>query len=167
MAIRDLIPWKWGSKNVPVRRVEDPFYALQRDINRLFDEFFRDFGLPALRGENGDFGVYMPEVDVAESDDEIRIEVELPGMDEKDIDVTVSAGAVTIRGEKTREKEDRHKDYVYRERSFGTFERTIPLPEGIDLDKVKATFKSGVLTLVLPRTEEARRSSRRIEIEAA
>ncbi len=167
MTIRDLIPKRWTEKNVPVRRVDDPLLAIQRDFHRLFDELWDDFLVPA--GPLGRvFGRgYMPQMDIAETDDGLRVEVELPGMDEKDLDVTISSSALTVRGEKSEEKCDERKDYVFRERSYGSFERTIPLPEGLDIDAAKATFRKGVLTIDLPRTEEARRRSRHIQVEAA
>ncbi len=167
MAIRDLIPRRWTEKNVPVRRVDDPLLSLQREINRLFDELWDDFILPAGPFARAFGRSYMPSMDIAETDDGLRIDVELPGLDEKDIDVTISPTSLTIRGEKSEERSDERKDYVFRERSYGSFERTIPLPEGVDIDRAKATFRKGVLTITLPHTEEAKRRSRRVQIEAA
>lgn len=143
MAIRDLIPWS-------------------RQENRLFDELFRDFGLPSM----GSFGKSLawPNLELGESDKEVRITAELPGLDAKDVDITVEEGVLTLRGEKKAEVQD--KDRGYTERSYGRFERRIGLPRGIERDKANATFRSGVLTITLPKSEAANENLRRIPINA-
>jgi HSP20 family protein len=105
-------------------------------------------------------------VDMLDQKDEIVLRADLPGLEEKDIDVTVHDGSVTIRGERREETEEKKKDeYYYCERKYGAFSRTLPLPTGIDADKVKATFKRGVLEVHLPKAKEAR--GRKIEVKAA
>jgi len=91
----------------------------------------------------------------------------LPGMDEKNIEVKVADGTLTIKGEKQEEKEEKKKDYYLRERSFGSFERSFAIPEGVDVDKIEASFKKGVLTLTLPKKPEAQKPAKKIDIKAA
>lgn len=162
MNMKNLIPW--SRKNVPVRREDDhPFYSLQRSVNQVFDDFL-DFGPFALGSSMTSFS---PQLDVSETDREFLIAAELPGMDEKDVEVSVSKSLLTLRGEKKNEREDKRKDYYRMERSYGMFERTIPVPEGVDLDKVEASFKKGVLTVVLPKSADYQKERKRIPIKAA
>lgn len=163
MAIRDLIPWSRQENRLPVpvsaERESDthPLQLLHRDVNRLFDDVFRNFGMPGFDRLSG-----WPHLELGETDKEIRVTAELPGMDEKDVEIFVEDGALTLRGEKKSEVED--KDRGYSERSYGRFERRIGLPRGIERDKVAATFKNGVLTVTLPRTEAAEQNIRRIPV---
>lgn len=153
MTINDLVPWKWGEKKVPVRREveENPFYMMQREMDRLFNGFFdRNFEMTPF-GES--FGAFTPSVDVTENDKELTVSAELPGLAEKDIEVSLTRDVLTIRGEKKAEKEDKGDNYYRMERSYGSFQRSIPLPTRVDADKVDATFKNGVLTITLPKTE--------------
>jgi len=163
MPITDLIPWKKREeRTVPVRQEgEHPIQVLQQDMNRLFDEFFRGFGLTPFFSAFGEqWDVFSPRVDVVENDKTIEVSVELPGMDEKDVNVTVSRDALTVSGEKREEREDRGRNYYHMERSYGSFRRSIPLPCEINTDKAEAIFKNGVLTITLPKTTEARAHKR-------
>jgi HSP20 family protein len=108
-----------------------------------------------------------PAVDITESEKAYELTAELPGMDETNIEVNVSDGNLTIKGEKQEEKEEKKKDYYMRERNFGSFERRFELPEGVDADKIEATFKKGVLTLTLPKKLEAQKPAKKIEVKAA
>lgn len=170
MHIRDLIPWSRGGREVQVRRegADDPMLALQSDINRMFESFWRNFDLPAL-GNGGDGFVTgaLPRVDVRETDKEVEVVAEAPGMDEADLDVSVAEGMLTIRGEKKAEREQEDQGYILRERSFGRIERLVPLPDGLDLDSAKATFKNGVLTVTMMKTPEAQAAVKRIQVQAA
>src|SRR5579885_2725591 len=125
MSVRDLIPWSRGS-TTPAPRGQDPFFALHREVNRLFDDFWRDFSLPSL----GSFGALgrsaWPHVDIAETDKEIRVTAELPGLEEKDVELTLTDTLLTLRGEKKSETENGEGVHLT-ERVYGTFERTIPL----------------------------------------
>ena len=162
MNMKNLIPW--SRKNVPVRREEDnPFYSLQRSVNQVFDDFM-DFG-PFAFGSS--LTRFSPQLDVSETDREFQIAAELPGMDEKDVEVSVSNSLLTLRGEKKNEREDKRKDYYRMERSYGMFERRIPIPEGVDLNKVEASFRKGVLTVTLPKSVEYQGERKRIPIKAA
>jgi HSP20 family protein len=168
MAFRDLIPWSRQENRLPVpvsaERGRDndthPLLSLHREVNRLFDDVFRGFGVPTFAGLDRTAG--WPHVELGETDKEIRVTAELPGLDEKDVEITVEDGALTLRGEKRSEVED--KDRGYTERSYGRFERRIGLPQGVDRDKADATFKNGVLTVTLPKTEAANENVRRIPV---
>ncbi len=167
MNIRDLIPWNWGKRQVPVRREQSqPLQSLQNDINRAFDSFWRGFDLP-WPSTSSAWSISMPSVDVSESDKEIEVTAELPGMDEKDIDVSLAEGVLTIRGEKKSEIEKKEKDYYLQERTFGSVERVIPLPDTVDLDSANATFKNGVLTVKLAKKPEAAAATKRITVRRA
>ena len=167
MSIRDLIPWSRQENKVPAQvsaagAASDPVLSLHREVNRLFEDFFRGFGVPALAGVGR--GLLAPSVELAETDKEIRVTAELPGLDEKDVEVTVEEGVLTLRGEKKSEVED--KDRGYSERSYGRFERRIGLPNGIEQDKASATFKKGVLTVTVPKSASAAESVRRIAVNS-
>ena len=154
MAIRNLIPWNWGERNVPVKRVGDqPGTQLQRGVNDLFDDFFNNFTLAPFGAFEDRFGTFMPQIDVSETDQEIKVAVELPGMSEKDIEVSLDRNMLTISGEKKDETEEKGENFYRMERSYGKFRRSIALPAEVDADEVEATFKQGVLHVTLPRTE--------------
>lgn len=165
---RDIVPWRKKKNDLAVRREEDaPFVELHRRMNDLFADFFGDWAdVPRLpsRGRAETAWALTPSVDVSETDDEVRINADLPGMDEKDIEVALDEDVLTLRGEKKREHEEKNRDYRLTERSYGAFERTIPLPAGIQADKVKAVFKKGVLTVTLPKSPEFRPKERKIEV---
>ncbi|NWG54014.1 MAG: Hsp20/alpha crystallin family protein [Hydrogenophilaceae bacterium] len=154
--MRDLIPW--GRSRSSTREDASPILSLHREMNRLFDDAFRSFGWGSeLAGR-----FEWPNVDVSETDTEFRVSADLPGLEEKDIDVEVQDGVVSLRGEKRAEIED--KDRRYSERFFGRFERRIALPADVDEERAKAKFKNGVLTITLPKTEPGQRRGRRIAI---
>jgi HSP20 family protein len=146
------------------------FYA---DTDRMFDRFLRGFGMPSLRrmfdaaptAWRGGLDVATPAIDVAEDDKALHLTAELPGMSEKDVDVTVANDTITIKGEKREEKETKEKNYYLSERRFGSFQRTFPLPDSVDRDKIVATFEKGVLTLTLPKTTVAAAQQKKIEIK--
>ncbi|SMD05834.1 Hsp20/alpha crystallin family protein [Novosphingobium sp. B1] len=131
-------------------------------MNRLFDDVFRGFGVPALGGWGR--SLEWPTIELSETDKEIRVTAELPGIDEKDVDISVDDNVLSIRGEKRSETEDKERGYS--ERSYGRFERHIGLPRGVEQDRTSATFKKGVLTIVLPKSAEAIESRRRIPVNA-
>ena len=156
------LPSLWGGSSLA--RSDDPFYSLQRDMDRLFDRFASDFRLPKFGGDIE--RLLEPNIDVCETDHDVQIAVELPGVDEKDVDVTLADNVLTIKGEKRAEKEDKGKNYRVVERSYGAFERSIALPYDVDPDKVDAKFAKGVLTVVLPRPAEAKAKKKKVEIRA-
>jgi HSP20 family protein len=159
------------SPSLPAARSEalsgDPFYRLQHEMNRLFDDAFSGFEFPAsFRGEGDE--TRLPRIDVHEADHAVEVEAELPGVDEKDIDVQVADNLLTIRGEKKFERKD-EKEGQYRvmERSYGSFTRSMTLPFSVNPDAVEATFKNGVLKLTLPKPPEAQTQTKRIAIKRA
>ncbi|ABC77598.1 Hsp20/alpha crystallin family protein [Syntrophus aciditrophicus] len=161
--IRNLLPTVWRRSETPLRRAEEsPFLALHREMNRMFDDFSRGFDLSPFDG--GWSWGFSPPVDVREDEKEVTVKAELPGMEEKDIEVNLADNGLTIKGEKKAEKEEKGKDNWYRETSYGAFHRFIPLPEGLDKEKVDARFKNGVLTVTLRRLEEAK--GKKIAIKA-
>jgi HSP20 family protein len=148
--------------------MDSDFFSFQRGINRLFDEFFRDFGLaPARRFETGRLEGLSPRVDVSETDDAVAVSADLPGLDRDDVSVEVDEECLRIRGERKDDREDRGRHWYRREQTFGSFERVIPLPCRIKPDGATATFKKGVLNVTLKKHEEARAQRRVIDIESA
>jgi HSP20 family protein len=163
--IKDMVPAGQGKETPPARREEEyPLYSLQRDVNRLFEDFLRGFDLRPLRMAEEKWGGFNPKMDLEETDKEYRITAELPGMEEKDVEVLLTGNSLTIKGEKKEETEEKGKSFYHMERSYGSFHRTVPLPEGIDIKKVNADFKSGVLSVRLPKTVEAKTKSQKIPI---
>jgi HSP20 family protein len=168
MNIRDLIPWSRGDgREVTARREgDDPMLALQSDINRVFENFWRSFDVPMLGEDDGGLlDLSVPRVDIREGEREVEVLAELPGMDEDDVDVSIAEGMLTIRGEKKAEREEEEQGYILRERTFGRVERVVPLPDGLDLDAAEATFKNGVLTVRIPKTAESQALHRRIQVQ--
>lgn len=164
MNVRDLIPWGRGHGHVPVSYREgdrNPFLALHREMNRMFDDVFR---MPFAFGGYPAFGTGWPSVEISDQDKEIKLTADLPGLDEKDIELSLSEGVLTLRGEKRAETED--KEHQFSERFYGHFERRIPLGYEIDEGKVAATFRNGVLTVTLPKSEQAQAKAKRITINS-
>jgi HSP20 family protein len=153
-----------------------PVEGLRREIDRLFDDFgIGSWSSPFRRSIFGGEPFWRrelswtsaPAVDITESDKAYEIMAELPGMDEKNIEVKVVNGNLKIEGEKQEEKEEKKKDYYLHERRFGSFQRSFQLPEGVDADKIEATFKKGVLTVTLPKKAEAQKPAKKIDVKAA
>jgi HSP20 family protein len=166
MKARDLIPWNRGKHDVQMRRT-GPERGVPADVNRAFEEFWNAFTAPLSLG-HFDFGQdRVPRVDVRETEKEVDVEAELPGMDEADIDVSVADGALVIRGEKKDEHETKDKGFLVKERTFGRIERVVPLPDGLDLDAAKASFKKGVLSVAIPRTSDAQQGVKRVAVQRA
>ena len=163
MAIKDLIPWNNKGREVGFQRATDvhPFLALHREMNRMFDEVFRGFDVaPFGLASRALDGLGWPQIDIEETDKEVRITAELPGLDEKDVSLEIANGVLSISGEKKSESEDKSRRFS--ERYYGRFERRIPL-EDVEEDKVSAAFKNGVLTITAPKAAEAK-NVRRIAI---
>lgn len=153
-----------------------PFEGLRSEIDRLFEDFSRGFPRlpfgsrlsdlePTFRFETS-LGMAAPAIDVTESETSYDITVELPGMDEKNVTLTVADDMLTIEGEKKEEKEEKARDYYLSERRFGSFKRSFQLPDGVDRDKIEAVFQKGVLTLTLPKRPEAQKKAQKIAIKA-
>ena len=155
-------------------RPRRPLEGLRQEIDRLFDDFGIGAWRSPVRSSFFDIDPFrrakaafsgVPAVDVTETEKGYKVVAELPGMDEKNIEVKITNGMLTIKGQKQEEKEEEKQDYYLRERSFGSFERTFPVPDGVELDQVDASFKKGVLTVTLPKTVEAQKPVKKIEVK--
>ena len=162
MAMTDLIPWKRSNQTLALRqRATDPFGQLRQEIDQMFnsvlgDSRLFDRGMPS----------FMPTVEVRESAKAIQVNAELPGLEQKDIEVSMLEGALWIKGEKRQEHEEEEGETYRCERQYGRFERVIQLPAEVDGDNIKATFKHGLLNITLPKTKEAQSSRRVIAVES-
>ena len=135
------------------------FERMRRDMDRLWDSFFER---GTLRGEEG--GAWLPSLDVTETKNEIVVKAELPGMDVKDIDIALTDGLLTIKGERKLEKEDKKENYHRIERQFGSFSRSLNLREKVKADGIEAAYKDGILTVALPKAEESK--PKKIEVKS-
>ena len=157
----NLIPWR--NKPLESGRGElSPLMGLRNEMDRLFESFFRE-PFAALDWPLWGTGKWSPAIDVAESDKELTVRAELPGIDPKDLDVSVTGNQLVLSGEKKESSEHDGKDFYHSETRYGSFRRTIPLPEGIDTENVDAQYANGVLTLHLKKTAPA--ATKRIEVK--
>jgi len=157
MNLKSLIP---VGRDRGIAAPANPFMSLQREIDRLFDDFTR--GFPTFGNGKSDL---LPSMDVTETDKQIEITAELPGLEEKDVQINVADNLLTIRGEKKAEKEEKDKDYRLIERSYGSFERTLELPDGVNADAIQASIAKGVLKVTIPKPAPAQ--SKKIDVKAA
>lgn len=161
----------WSVKRLPVRREEEhPVYSLQREMNNLFEDFFRTplgerFGETPSHVREEILGDVTPRVDMSETDKELFVKVELPGMSEKDVDISVSRDVLTISGEKKQEKEQTEKGWYRMERQYGSFSRSIPLPYEIESERAEAQYKNGVLSIKLPKTAVQQKATKSIPVK--
>jgi len=164
MHIKDLIH---RDKNGDKFLIDSPLSSIEREMSRFFRKFPQSFfdELP-FRMDSAIPLLAMPHVDVVEKEDEIQVTAELPGMEEKDIDVSVSEDILTIKGEKKQEKEEKGKNYYRKERSFGEFKRNIALPAEIDPEKINATIKHGVLSITLKKTKAEQKKQKKVNVKA-
>ena len=169
MSVRDLIPWGRSNGNqVPSifhDGERDPFLSLHREVNRLFDDVFRGFDSrwPSIGGASA-LGTGWPSVEISNGEKEIKVTAEVPGLEQKDIEVLFDDGVLTLRGEKRSETDD--KDRQFSERYYGRFERRIPVGYEVKEDEVEARFRNGVLTVTLPKSEKAQSQVKRIDIKS-
>lgn len=172
MTMRELVPWKWGrlrreDHGQPVDVLRREMDAFQRHMDRLFEDLTGQrgfgFGFPeAWAGEN-----LVPRLDHSEDDKAFYVSVELPGMSEEDVELTLADGMLKIRGEKRATEESKEKDFYRCERSYGAFNRLIEIPGEVDEDRIEANFSKGVLNITLPKSAEARDKVHRIDVKAA
>ena len=162
--------------NVPARRERDFFGSLRNEIERVFEDFDRGlWGLPSrLRGSELEpfrrpqlSFTLTPSVDIVEKDDAFEVTADLPGVEEKNIDVKLSGDMLTIKGEREEQKEKKNKDYYVSERQFGSFERSFQIPESVERDKIDAHFKNGVLTVLLPKKPGSAKAEKKIDIRTS
>ena len=154
----------------------DSWRSFRTEMDRLFDRFAGGWGMPSLRRMfesepalryESTFTMPSPAMDVSEDDAGYKITAELPGMSEKDVEVVMSGDTVTLKGEKREEKEQKDKNFYLSERSYGSFQRSFYIPDGVDRDKVAADFSKGVLTVTMPKTAKAVEQQKKIEVKAA
>ncbi len=157
--MRSLIPWR---RNYPQnRRADWGVGPSGKDFNDLVNEFLSD---PFNTLEGAETRPFIPAFDVSETDDEIRVKAELPGMDVENIDVNLTGNVLTVKGEKKEEKEEKGENTHRVERSFGTFSRSFSLPTEVDPDKVNASYKDGVLSLKMPKTEAGKKKNIKVQV---
>ena len=142
------------SKRSAALGVRDPFAALRQEMNALFDDFF-----PGAGGASGPLGAFMPRVDVRETDGEIRVTAEMPGIDEKDVEISVDGDMLTIKGEKKEEKEEKGEESSGSSGRTAASARSVTLPCAVNADKASASYKKGVLTIALPKAAESKKKS--------
>ncbi|WP_161791816.1 Hsp20/alpha crystallin family protein [Candidatus Jidaibacter acanthamoebae] len=172
---KSLIPWDWlkdnGKRNqVSIRREDPSFSKLYSDMERMMNDMFNDYlpTFPRERGKGADIDFLTPKINISETENEYKISAEIPGVEEKDIDLSINKGMLLIKAEKKEEKEEKEeKDEQYHryERYYGTFQRTISLPEDIDENSIKAKFKGGVLNITIKKNKEAQPATKKIEVK--
>jgi HSP20 family protein len=148
----ELVPFR------PFRELE----SFRNEMDRLWDTFFE--GKPRRR-KAGEDAEWFPSLDISETKSDIVVKAELPGMDPKDVDISLSDGMLTIKGERKHEKEEKEEDYHFIERRFGTFARMVRLPKEVKRDKISASYKNGILKVTLPKSEEAKTKEIKIKVE--
>ena len=166
---------KKASAPVPAAtNVPDVWQSFRSEMDRLFDRFSGGFGFPSLRrmfdvepAWRSTFTLSAPPIDMSEDDKSYKIAAELPGIEAKDIDVSVTGDTLVLKGEKRQEKEEKDKNYFFSERSYGSFQRAFALPDSVDREKIAADFSKGVLTIVLPKTAAAQKPQKKIEVKSA
>jgi len=155
------------SSDTAVSRPRDIFGAMRDEMDKIFQRFEQGFPRWPSLLRHGNGGIMVPELDVRENTTSITVEAELPGVEEKDVSVTLANGILTIKGEKKQAKEEKSENVYVSERSYGTFERSLRLPETIDETKVDAKFEKGVLKVTAAKKPEAVKAERKIEIKKA
>lgn len=189
MDFKKLVPWNWFAdeeggegKTIPIHHSDQhlpglpsqPLQQLHHEMDRMFNNFFRGFSppfvgfgnMPSLRIPGMAEGLLKPTLDISATDKEYSITIEVPGVDEKEVKVEVAGSNLTISGEKKQEKEEKDKNFYRVERSYGSFQRVLCLPDDADQDKIKAIFKKGVLTLTIPRKALPESKVKKIEIKS-
>jgi HSP20 family protein len=162
MTLRSLVP-SLGRKRVPVKYSRgNPFSMFHMNMDRMFEDFFSGFDLEPFESN---YRSFRPDIEVTENDKEIKVSAELPGMEKKDIDVSLTNGILTISGDKKDEQEEKGKDYFMKERTYGSFKRLIPLHAEIEADKIDAHFKKGVLTIKIPKSGKVKEKKRTVKVE--
>ena len=163
-------------KKAPPARtaLPDVWQSFRSEMDRLFDRFGGGFGFPSLRrmfdiepARRNSFTFSTPAIDMSEDEKAYKISAELPGIDGKEIDVSVSGDMLVLKGEKRQEKEEKDKNYHFSERAYGSFQRAFELPASVERNTVAADFSKGVLTITLPKTAEARKPAKKIEVTSS
>ena len=151
----ELTTWKPFREVAPTR----DFDRMRTEMDRFWDSF-----VPSALRRTDDSGEWFLSLDVSETKNEIIVKAEVPGMDPKDIDISLSNGTLTIKGEKKQEREEKDEDYHLVERHYGSFMRSVMLPSEVKQDKINASYKNGILKVVLPKSEEAKKKEVKIKV---
>ena len=173
MSLKQLSPWRWGElrewieDDRPYESFFEGMNSLHKEMDLLFKGFWENANLPSMMGPNWDFPKLNPLLDETEDEKAYHVKIELPGMDKDDVDITLSEGMLIIRGEKKQEEDQKDKDFYRSERMFGAFRRALPIPVEVDESKIAASFDKGVLNIELPKSSEAQRKIKHIDIKAA
>lgn len=162
MTTRRISPVAKKSRYALQSSEDNPLLSLRNNIDRLFDNFFRGIDISPFAATPATFS---PSIDVADSGKELKVTMELPGMNEKDIDVSLTRNSLTIQGEKKDETEEKGSSYHRMERVYGSFTRTIPLPVEVNVDGARANYKKGVLSITIPKTEKSIKEAKRIPVK--
>jgi HSP20 family protein len=164
MALRNLIHGGDGKRTMaPAVSEEPPIQSIERQMNRALEQFFNNFGFAPWSLSR--LNAFRPRVNVAETEKEITVTAELPGLEEKDIDLTLTRNSLIIKGLKSEDRRETQTDYQYMERSYGEFQRVIPLPGDVDVERAEAKFTKGVLSITLPKIETEGERRRKIPIK--
>ena len=162
MAVRDMVPFR---KHTSSPREFGALAPLRDEMNRVFDEFFSGFGLAPRRQWDEGPAAFSPRIDVSETPTELRVSAELPGMEQKDVDLAIDNDVLCISGEKKEEREEKGENWHRTELAYGEFHRVVPLPATVVSDKGSAKFRKGVLTVTLPKREIETATRKRIAIK--
>lgn len=167
MNIGSLIPWREKS-HTPAMRDDffDPFVTFRREVHRMMDDFANGFDDGGLATMSGGWKGSTPAVDIAETEKEMVITAEMPGLDEKDFEITVSGDLLTIKGEKKFEHEQKNGNGYHQERRYGVFSRSLRLPFDVKDEQIDATYQQGVLAIHVPKPADAQKAVRQIEVKA-
>lgn len=164
LTMRDLIPWSRGRDVAAGSGAEHPLMAFQREFDRLFEDLWRGFDVPTAERGQRSAAMITPRIEVIEKEKEIVVTAELPGLQETDVELTLTDNVLSIRGEKKLEKAEKEEGYTYSERSYGVFERRIPIEADVLAEAVVAKFADGVLTVTLPKHPDAKPHVRQIPV---
>lgn len=164
--IRDMLPWNLSAP-VAVRRGEMPFSlaSLQNEMNRLFEHYYH--GMQVRLTDWEALPPSAPAINVSETEDTFKVEAALPGIDAKDVKVETAGGVLSISGERKEEKQEKEGSYLRQEMSYGSFIRSVTLPETADGTKAKAEFRNGILTVTVPKKAEAIQKPQKIDVKQA
>jgi HSP20 family protein len=168
MSLQDLLPWNWGKKPVTVQPPVEPSteVSVWRDVDQVFDDLFNRTSLSPWESLTRFPAAFEPRIDIRETDTAVKVLAELPGLNEKDIELTVTQGMLSIRGEKKEERDRGDRRRHWHEVTYGAFHRWVRLPSSVDTAKAEAVYKKGVLTVTLPKPAEAQKRRRLIPVRA-
>ena len=154
-------------KSFPIRHQQNPLVKMQTALDKIMEDFYHDFDLPSFPTKEFENLMISPAIDIINDEKQFKVEAEMPGMGEEDIQIAINEGMLTIKGEKETSKQDKDKNYSMREINYGSYERTIRLPDSVDIDKAKASFKKGMLWVEIPKKADAATQSRKLKVEKA